>query len=506
MKTFLLTIAFVALRGLDFAGAAETPSITINWPTPDVVMQPGTPVGIWGTESGTEESRVLVAVQNNRTGLWLTATGSFGDETWFNAPVVDANGTWRWIYTPMSTGSFTVLARLVGALTTNPASSSFTVGSQPDPNAPPSDPTQGFPLRIVNGTSGRWADTEIWVTIVGQQTKDNWSYLSPDGSVHHIDHTQADSPGHVTHDGVNYAPLSFQLPLTGMISMPPNLQGARVYISLGSPLCLSISPDDSGIALPDVNNPSDPNAGTYWDFYEYTFVNGEVAYGGNTSQVDQFGFPINVRVEQDWAGFDRSTAYLASRDSIRNHFLNGSDRDYGALVNEYHILSPRTSVAFRTSSTSELMQSYIDAVWQHYRSSEFKLMRLDQLFRGRVEDDGVLHFAFQGTEGYILQKPTADDVWQCDGALAAGGDVEKALGAEFCAAFNRGVADSTASWWDSSHFYRGSVKNEFAAYIHSTCSDARAYAFAYDDIDDQSTVIILPNTVPPSRVTLTIAW
>ena len=84
--------------------------------------------------------------------------------------------------------------------------------------------------------------------------------------------------------------------------------------------------------------------------------------------------------------------------------------------------------------------------------------------------------------------------------------MEKALGAEFCAAFNRGVADNTALWWDSSQFYRGRGKNEFAAYIHGNCSDARAYAFAYDDIDDQSTVIILPNTAPPSRVTLTIGW
>jgi len=78
-------------------------------------MQPGTSVGIWGIESGTEESQVLVAIQNNLRRRDLV-----------QCPVVDANGTWRWIYTPMSTGSFTVLSRLVGALTTNPASSSFT--------------------------------------------------------------------------------------------------------------------------------------------------------------------------------------------------------------------------------------------------------------------------------------------------------------------------------------------------------------------------------------------
>jgi Beta-1,3-glucanase len=450
-----VSIAAVALALAVPAPSATTnsrQSISLNWPTPDVVMKPGTQVGIWGTESATEKAEVLVAIQNNHTGWWLVANGTWGEETWFNAPIVDATGTWRWMYTPMSTGSFTVFARLTEGGATDQTSSTFNVGgADPNPPQPPPDPTQGFPLRVVNGTAGRWADSEVWITIIGQQTKDNWSYLTPDGSVHHIDHTQADAPDHLTHNGVNYAPLSVQLPISGSISMPSNFQGARVYISLGSPLYLSIF-DDTGIALPDVNNPSDPNADTYWDFYEYTYVNGEVAYGGNTSQVDQFGFPINVRVEQDWTGFDRSTTYMASRDAIRGHFLSGADPGYANLVNDYHVLTPRTSVAFRKSSASEAMRSYIDAVWQQYANNEFKLTRLDQTFMGRVEPDGGLRFAFQKTDSYVLRKPTAEDVWQCSGALASGNDVEKALGAEFCAAFNRGVADNTTLWWDGSQF------------------------------------------------------
>jgi hypothetical protein len=52
----------------------------------------------------------------------------------------------------------------------------------------------------------------------------------------------------------------------------------------------------------------------------------------------------------------------------------------------------------------------------------------------------------------------------CSGALASAGmsTTELALGVEFCAAFNRGVALNTADWYNPVTYYAGAVKNDYA--------------------------------------------
>jgi hypothetical protein len=170
-------------------------------------------------------------------------------------------------------------------------------------------------------------------------------------------------------------------------------------------------------------------------------------------------------------------------------------------VSDYHILAPRTSVPFSTSSDSAAMQSYIHAVWKQYALNAFTLTRLGQTFTGQVQSDGMLHFSFQGTAGYALAEPTAMDVWQCSGALASGSSIEEALGAEFCAAFNRGVAEDTTEWWNSSQYYLGSVRNEYAAYFHSVCLNARTYAFlmTISTTKVRSSSFPTPRRPPPLR-------
>ena len=93
------------------AGAS---SITLQWPTPQVVMEPGVQVAIWGIAAGSANATVSVAFQNNQTGLWLTQSGNWGVQTFFPAAIVDSARTWRYLYTPNTGGSFTVLAELVG--------------------------------------------------------------------------------------------------------------------------------------------------------------------------------------------------------------------------------------------------------------------------------------------------------------------------------------------------------------------------------------------------------
>ena len=499
------------------SGSGSSTSITLAWPTPGVVMMPGVQVGMWGVATASSSAQVSVAIENNQSGQWLNANGSWGAQTWLSAPIVDSAGTWRYLYTPASGGSFTVVAQVVNGSVTQQASSTFTVqggsasgstsSSGSGQSSSSGSSTAGtFPLSVINNTNGQWTNSQIWLTIIGQSTPGTWAYVTPDGVVHPVNSAQASAPGAITCNGVNYAPMSFLLPASGQVTMPASLQGGRVYISLGAPLCLAVPQNNSGIALPDVNNPSDPNANTYWDYYEYTYVFGRVAFGGDTSQVDEFGFPISARVQQASSSTDSSTGFLVSRQAILNHFLNDSDPGYQQLVNSYHVLAPRTSTAFSSSSASQAMQSYINAVWQQYASSPFTLTVLGQTYSGGVQSDGALHFSLQGTSGYVVQEPAAADVWGCSGALATGNAVELALEAEFCAAFTRGVAGNTSEWWERSQYYQGPAYSQYAGYLHSVALGGRTYAFPYDDVNDQSSVIILPNTAPPDRVTLTLNW
>jgi hypothetical protein len=63
-----------------------------------------------------------------------------------------------------------------------------------------------------------------------------------------------------------------------------------------------------------------------------------------------------------------------------------------------------------------------------------------------------------GTQPFSLAKPTSSDVLGCSGALASPG------------------------------------------------MSTRAYGFPYDDVNDQSSVAILPNANPPSSLAITVRW
>jgi hypothetical protein len=415
------------------------------------------------------------------------------------------------MYAPQASGNFTLT---VADSPADKTSTRFEVDSNtPIPPDSPVDPAQGFPLSIVNNTRGHWSSSDIYVTIFGQQAKDQWSYVDANGQAHHINHKDAET-NPIHKDGVAYANMSFKMP-SGDIKMPSNLQGGRVYISLGHPLYVGISPTDDGLALPDPANKIDPNYDTNWDHYEFTYVNGKVAFGGNTTQVDQFAFPIEARLQQAASGYDVTQGLPSeSRDAIRSSLASEEDGDQN-LVTSTRVLSPRSARDNKYSPTngydksvaSGRMAAQIDASWKEITDDGFSLTRLNQTFTGKVVD-GTLHFSIDGVGDYRLAKPTVRDVWECSGALASGNDVEKALGAEFCAALNRGVATNPKLWWSGAvgATYYELPANDYARVIHGQALNGKAYAFAYDDVNSQSGVEILPNTAPPSKVTLTIGW
>lgn len=141
-------------------------------------------------------------------------------------------------------------------------------------------PTDGtFPVTFQNNTRGTWSNSQIHVLVLGMATPGEWSYLRPDGTMAHINHLDESAPNHLTKNGRNYANMSFTLARAGTVTMPSRVEGGRIYISVGSPMFLPISPDDRGWGGPDLRNPDDPNLDVYFDWYEFTYRDGVVPFG-----------------------------------------------------------------------------------------------------------------------------------------------------------------------------------------------------------------------------------
>lgn len=231
-----------------------------------------------------------------------------------------------------------------------------------------------------------------------------------------------------------------------------------------------------------------------------------MAFGGNTTQVDQFGFPMTSRLTQASSGYDTTRGITLTRAQVMSQYAASVGAAFKPLQNTYRITAPRSSNLFLAGgSQANYLQSYVDQTWSYYSTHPFKLTRLGETFSGQVSGN-TLTFTKNGAGPYTLQKPSSPDVVACAGALASGSDPEKQLGAEFCAAFNRGVALDTSAWYTPSAYYTGGIKNDYAAFLHTVGLDKRAYAFPYDDINDQSSVQILGNANPPTGLTLGIGW
>ncbi|CAB4538567.1 unannotated protein [freshwater metagenome] len=420
-------------------------------------------------------------------------------------PADFVNLNWMTFTRPSGSSPAITVPPTVPTTTTVPATT-VPATTVPPTTVPPT--TGSFPFVFANNTGGRWSNSQIYVTVLGQTTPGQWSYLKADGSTAPINHLEATAPGHLTKNGRDYPNMSFRVDQAPSVRLASRMEGARMYLSLGSPLYIPVSADDKGWGGPNVNDPGDPNTDIYFDWYEFTYRDGVYAFGGNTTQVDQFGFPMTARIEQTSTGYDQTVGTTATRAEVYAKFAATVDPAFASLASTYRILAPRTSPAFHGSGPqANYLQSTIDQTWAYYTTHAFTLTRLGQTFTGKVVGT-QLQFTKDGTGPYVLNKPSSADVFECSGALASGGmkPVELEMGAEFCAAFNRGVAMNTADWYRPAAYYPAGPKNDFSAVFHTLGIGARAYGFAYDDVADQSSVKILPNSNSPTRVTIGIGW
>lgn len=308
----------------------------------------------------------------------------------------------------------------------------------------------GVSLKVMNGTGGAYADDQIYWGVIGKNPANGqWSYLNLSGQLVPISTALNDAPGHITKNGANYANIYHKISDTPWVNLP-KITAGRLFLSVGSPLYIKTF--DDGFAGPDLNNPTDPNLDVYFDFAEFTVD--DAGYHGNTTRVDQFGFPIQHRLVNKAGNYDRTVGEFEAetRSGLFAKYRNEVPAEFkslGTLQAPYRIVSPMI---------------------------------------GPFKPGGAYENYFAGYSNISTR----------DILLGIGG----ASDPQVCAALNRHVF-TASDWNDVSQYYKAAPANYYAKFWHDHSIDGLAYGFAYDDVNGQAAYLEVGD---PKGVIVRVGW
>jgi hypothetical protein len=370
----------------------------------------------------------------------------------------------------------------------------------------PPAPAGKINVRVLNATNGAYPDSQIYWAIIGFNPATNrLSYVNRGGQLVEASPADNDAENRLVKNNINYANYFNRVSEASVVTLP-KMYGARMFLSVGSPMYIKILgvPGGVGFAGPDINNPSDPNQDVYFDFAEFTY--NDIGYFGNTTRVDQFGFPLRMRLVA-FDGYDRTLGENVSREQILRDFENLPQTEFRPLVRRpFRIVAPKAGEFAAGRSRGSYFDGYVNQVWDHYRTRDLVFTTQAGAFRGRVIGND---FVFSKNGGpanlYIRGKPTSIGIFEASGNLASGNSDELVIQAQIAAALNRHLLidiDPT-QWSTPGTYYRNSPANYFAKFWHDHSIDGLAYGFAYDDVREQSTLLQRPN---PRQVDITIGW
>jgi len=142
------------------------------------------------------------------------------------------------------------------------------------------------------------------------------------------------------------------------------------------------------------------------------------------------------------------------------------------------------------------LDSYITSAWNAYASKTLTVVpfsdRPDTKFLGRTSGNVLSFTDGSGAVVASFTKPSTANVWGCDGALGAPNDqVVGPIARTLCAALQRGTLGTldTQPSGTAADFYRGATPNVYAKAIHAAMLDGKAYAFAFDDVLNQESLV-----------------
>jgi len=366
---------------------------------------------------------------------------------------------------------------------------------------------------LYNNTHGAWRDDQIYVAVIGRDPASGvFSWVKPDGTIAPARVEDNDADGHLSKNGENYPDYFFTLAQAKLLKLPPMSSG-RIFVSVGEPMYIKILKDangDIGFAGPNPLNPTDPNIDVHYDWYEFTW--GDNGLWINTTQVDDFGLPLLLDVWGDDKTFHQRTGIEETRAAIYGEYAQEMPLEFQAAGQDpRRIMAPAKSTFDVGQPNGHYYDDYVDQIWSEYTTRDLvvDMWNGSRRFVGRVQGTQLVFNEVDPSSGavvggpYVVNKPTTQDILEGRGALAEGNSVELALEAQICAAFNRHVMEDASLWAVPDAWYLAAPSNYYARFWHHHSLGGLAYGFAYDDVDDQSSVIIDPH---PEHMALGIGW
>ena len=338
-------------------------------------------------------------------------------------------------------------------------------------------------IELNNKTNGKYSDSEIYWCILGNNENNQLCYMDKDGNMI----PASESLNTVEVNGTKYANIYHTLAESDHV-YAPTIRSGRMYLSYGKPVYVKFN-GSTGYAGPDLNNPGDVNANTLFEFAEFT-IEGK-NYWGNTTRVDYFCFPMVTRLIGGslYGGYDNVVGDIGTRDEIFTAFKNEVPNEYKSLVRDDRIIAPCKSTFNVGEINGNYFDNYINEFWNKYANEDLRFSSESGSFVGRVVGN-QMRFTREGDSTvYYVDKPNTQEVLEGKGAFDRGNGVEKAIEAQLCAAFNRGVATEPDKWYKPSQYYKNSVANFYAGFFHEHSVLGKAYGFCYDDVNDQSTLL-----------------
>ena len=294
----------------------------------------------------------------------------------------------------------------------------------------------------------------------------------------------------------------------------PGIAGCRILISFNSQLYLyffGASGAPSGYAAPNLANPTDPNQGIRYEMIELT--NAANGLWVNTTRVDSYQYPMGLEVWGN-SGFYKKVGELKTHAQILAQWQSSAPAAFAGCYDATNtiIKFPSKTAAFQSGGAqANYFGSYIDAIWSKYTSGNLVFNAGDAgTWSGRVSGN-VFTFtrASDGQVGVISNKPTNTEVMEGSGVMASGGQWDKVVQAQICAAINRHAIDlnlaagATQDFATDSKYYVTSPFNWYCKFWHQPdiSYNSLTYSFCYDDVFDKSSTI---NASSPVRATITI--
>lgn len=275
----------------------------------------------------------------------------------------------------------------------------------------------------------------------------------------------------------------------------PKLSG-RVYFSYGQKMTFQVVLDGR-LVQPAVQNPSDPNRNIMFNWTEYTL--NDAGLWINSTQVDFFSAPYQT-------GLRKSTGEILHTGMLKpNGFQNvvNSLNNTSGWNNLEHtapdgsvlrVMSPGHAIGEGRISTG-VMQAYVDAVWSKYSSATLTVVPYAhepaRKFFGRVSGNVMTFTNTSGAQVASFNKPSAASIFGCAGDLPAPNNDVGAISRTLCAGLNRStlLLGETHPGPSKATFYQDARTNYYAKFVHQQMADGKAYAFAFDDVEAQESLV-----------------